>query len=144
MQLSEEERLFRRRNSVRKWAKANPEKRKAIARRYYLKHSKQVIAKAAKWRDANRERARRNWRNSRLKRELGIGIEEYQTLFVAQHGCCAICKKVQTSNLDVDHNHQTKTIRGLLCRSCNTALGSFRESPELLQEAIKYLMKFSA
>jgi len=39
----------------------------------------------------------------------------------------------------VDHDHTTNKIRGLLCSLCNPALGSFRDSIDILKEAIYYL-----
>ena len=38
-----------------------------------------------------------------------------------------------------DHNHGTDEFRGFLCDSCNTSLGKFRDDPDLLARAIKYL-----
>ena len=44
--------------------------------------------------------------------------------------------------LCVDHCHTTGNVRGLLCDTCNTALGKFRDNIDLLNEAIKYLKKY--
>ena len=41
--------------------------------------------------------------------------------------------------LHVDHCHDTGVVRGLLCSHCNTALGKFQDSPELLTAAIRYI-----
>lgn len=68
--------------------------------------------------------------------------DDYNNLFVEQNGCCAICGAHQSElsrRLAVDHNHETGHIRGLLCMKCNTALGKFYDSVEVLQNAIKYL-----
>lgn len=43
-----------------------------------------------------------------------------------------------------DHCHKTGRNRGFLCSRCNTALGSFRDDPVLLQNAIAYLAKYRA
>jgi len=47
-----------------------------------------------------------------------------------------------SKHLSVDHNHKTKQVRGLLCTSCNSALGLFRESAIVLKGAINYLKKY--
>ena len=58
-----------------------------------------------------------------------------------QGGTCAICEQFPSArtNLGVDHNHTTNTIRGLLCGKCNSALGLVRESPEILTNMLFYL-----
>jgi hypothetical protein len=70
-----------------------------------------------------------------------------------QQGLCAICherlNKPQViggpgmlgtdKQLAIDHDHKTGIVRALLCSSCNTGLGLFRDSPRLLAQAIVYL-----
>jgi len=60
-----------------------------------------------------------------------------------QGGGCAICgetKPLKGKNyLCVDHCHETGEVRGILCHACNTGLGKFKDSPELLHTAINYL-----
>jgi len=59
-------------------------------------------------------------RASHLKGLYNLTIDEYEQIFVAQGGVCAICKKPPTKQrLAVDHDHRSKVIRGLLCTWCN-------------------------
>lgn len=44
--------------------------------------------------------------------------------------------------LYIDHCHKTNQVRGLLCFSCNSALGHFKDNVESLKKAIKYLKKW--
>ena len=44
--------------------------------------------------------------------------------------------------LDVDHNHLTGMIRGILCHPCNSILGQFNENLEYISNAIKYLGRY--
>lgn len=76
-----------------------------------------------------------------LKRHYGMSMDEYKERLKAQEGACAICKKTCSSgfNLAVDHCHDTKVIRGLLCQNCNTGLGKFKDNIEYLEKAIQYL-----
>ena len=50
-----------------------------------------------------------------------------------------VTKTGRVKRLTVDHNHETNTIRGLLCSNCNTGLGMFSDNPELLIAAAEYL-----
>jgi hypothetical protein len=73
----------------------------------------------------------------------GITSDEYDQLLVDQGGVCAVCGLPETSNfksrLSVDHNHETGRVRGLLCNTCNRALGLLRDNPEVLRNAASYL-----
>ena len=41
--------------------------------------------------------------------------------------------------LCIDHDKKTGEVRGLLCKECNWGLGNFKDNPESLRKAIKYL-----
>jgi len=57
-----------------------------------------------------------------------------------QEGLCAICRGPSGRRaLGVDHDHTTGAVRGLLCSTCNSGLGGFRDNAALLIEAIVYL-----
>jgi phage-related protein len=97
--------------------------------------------------EANRDPATRRASNrkSTLKK-YNLTPEEYQQILEAQNGKCAICKKKETfdqtgKELAVDHSHKTGEVRGLLCQTCNQALGMLGDSLELLHSAISYLAK---
>ncbi len=84
--------------------------------------------------------------NTYLKRVYGITLEDFNKKFQEQNGCCDICGLHQTELkriLDVDHDHLTQEVRGLLCNNCNTSIGRFNDNIELLEKAIKYLKKYS-
>ena len=58
-----------------------------------------------------------------------------------QSGRCAICGK-QPKQLVVDHDHEDRTLRGLLCATCNSGLGMFRDSAVNLLAAVAYLEEY--
>lgn len=58
---------------------------------------------------------------------------------VKQKGKCGICDR-NNRPLCLDHCHQHNHLRGLLCGPCNSGLGFFGDSPELLLKAALYLM----
>jgi hypothetical protein len=81
-------------------------------------------------------------RRIRLYRtRYGITIEDYDRMFKEQNGRCAICKtdKPIREHFHIDHCHETKKVRGLLCIRCNSGLGSFKDSKKLLWIAMNYL-----
>ena len=93
------------------------------------------------WREY-RERKGQKWDHDRaLRRRYGITLADYDDILLAQNGVCAICQQSQRSGrrLDVDHEHETGTVRGLLCNRCNRGLGLFQDSPALLRAAAEYL-----
>lgn len=93
-------------------------------------------------------RAKLSHKDRFFKRTYGISLEDYQNLLKQQNNACAICER-QESVLDkrtkeprrlaVDHDHETGTIRGLLCMSCNVGLGKFGDNQETLRKALNYL-----
>jgi len=79
-------------------------------------------------------------RNQTYKSRYGITLEDYNNMYEAQSGLCAICfKSSGARRLSVDHNHTTGAVRGLLCHRCNTSLGLLNDDVNVLLSAIKYL-----
>lgn len=87
---------------------------------------------------------------------FGLTHEEYVELFIKHNNVCAICKQKETRKsrtegqicrLSVDHCHHCsekgikgiKNVRGLLCHSCNTGIGKFKDNIDLLKNVISYL-----
>ena len=64
-------------------------------------------------------------RKKELKKKYGITLEQYDEMFEAQGGICAICKEsdITGKRLSIDHDHETGKVRGLLCGKCNTRIG---------------------
>jgi adenine-specific DNA methylase len=85
------------------------------------------------WRDPAGERERH------LVRKYGITQANYDAMFKAQDGKCAVCRKEQARAFDVDHDHVTGMVRGLLCTSCNRMIGHAGDSSARLKAAAKYL-----
>jgi Recombination endonuclease VII len=62
---------------------------------------------------------------------------EFEEMLAAQQGRCAVCGARDPQHLD--HDSRTGWVRGILCVNCSGGLRHFRDSPELLAEALKYL-----
>ena len=87
------------------------------------------------------------------QRKYKLSLADRDAMLAAQGGKCMICKnptefqfkKGVRSNIGdfavVDHCHDVGKIRGILCGFCNTGLGSFRDNPTFLENAIQYLLE---
>lgn len=74
--------------------------------------------------------------------KYGLTEEQFRRMYLDQKGLCAICpKRMIGRDCHVDHDHVTGKVRGLICSSCNTGLGFFKDSVRLLASAIVYLEK---
>ena len=69
---------------------------------------------------------------------------QWRQLYADQVGLCLICQQPLGPKPAVDHIHDTKIVRGLLCYACNIALGQFRESPRIMLRAIRYIQWHTA
>ncbi len=92
----------------------------------------------------DRRKNPRRRREQNLRATYGITQEAYDLVLEYQGGGCAICgRKENTAKyfkyLHVDHDHTTGEVRGILCDSCNLAIGKFQDNPELLRRAADYL-----
>ncbi len=73
----------------------------------------------------------------------GITSDEYSKLWATQGGLCVVCgasESVSGRQLDVEHCHETGTIRGLACNGCNTGVG-ITDNPDLLVKKAMFLLK---
>lgn len=118
---------------------------------WYWKESypvKDAKAWQKNWREQNPDRVK----NISLKKMYGIGLDEYNKMLATQNYSCAICggketrvdRKGAIRFMPVDHCHKTGKVRALLCTSCNTALGGFKDDPDLLRKAAIYIEKHLA
>jgi Recombination endonuclease VII len=81
-------------------------------------------------------------RAGHLKRKFGLTPAEYEAKLAAQGGGCALCGREPTPDrqLDIDHDHRTGAVRGLVCNRCNQGLGQFGDDPICLAHAAAYLL----
>ena len=80
------------------------------------------------------------------EKNTGVSAEQYRVAKILQGFQCAICGIEEdrlTKALSADHCHKTGKFRGLLCMQCNSALGNFKDSLEILDNTKKYLLLHS-
>jgi len=95
------------------------------------------------------EEKQKSWKTKRdyyLKYKYGIDVAQYDEMLKQSNGSCWICgsskpKDKSISRLVVDHCHNTKKVRGVLCSACNKGLGLFEDSIDILEKAIQYLKR---
>ena len=93
------------------------------------------------WRDNNPKEYKQSQLRQRRKREYGLSDEDMSSMLKLQDYKCEICQIDIDWGCHVDHNHNTGKVRGLLCATCNTGLGMFRDNSVILNNAINYLTK---
>lgn len=94
------------------------------------------------WKNQHKDRRSRIATYGHARRKYGVTAQAYADMLVAQNGRCAICGDYAVE-LDIDHCHVGGVVRELLCNPCNRGLAAFREDPERISAAIKYLKKHS-
>ena len=109
----------------------------------YRKNPRKILDINKKWNEKNKEKISRYQANWALIKRYNITTEILEDMLKAQNNKCAICGNVFKNRRDthIDHNHNTKKVRGLLCQKCNQAIGLVNENTVLLKSAISYLEK---
>ena len=77
-----------------------------------------------------------------MRNKYNISLKEYNQLLDFQGGSCALCQKPLerlSRRINIDHDHDTGEVRGLLCTGCNTGLGHLGDDIEGLERALYYL-----
>ena len=118
------------------------ESKLAYKRQWYQDNKEEAKARVRQWRKGHPDTVKGITRKQRLRR-LGMTPADYDALWKKQGGCCAICERAEWEckgrRLDVDHDHTTGKVRGLLCRECNMTLGMVGDDAHRLMRAVKYL-----
>ena len=112
---------------------------------YYTKNNKgQPVKYASRCKSCDKIRVR-DWQRKKgkswkLRQELNISEDDYNTLLEESKGRCNICNTPFTGKEPfIDHCHTIMKARGLLCNSCNSALGHVKDNPDILRSMIEYL-----
>jgi hypothetical protein len=118
------------------------EKETIRKQRYYKNNAESIKEKVAKHNKLNPEKRKLVVKKSFIKCKYGIIYEDYLSMHREQEYRCKICKRHADEfkkGLVVDHDHKTGHIRGLLCTRCNITLGHYEKCDKESFE--KYLNK---
>lgn len=79
-----------------------------------------------------------------ILKQYGLTPADYDRMVAEQDGRCAICRTDSPGrgkpSWNVDHDHETGAVRGLLCHNCNMALGMLGDCVETAQALVSYLL----
>jgi hypothetical protein len=108
-------------------------------------------AKVKEWQQNNKDKTREYWKkwweknrgrspayHNYNRQRLGVTREKFEEMKSNQSNKCAICQRAKP--LCVDHDHRTGKVRGLLCHSCNRAIGMLSDSIDRIGSAALYLL----
>ena len=122
---------------------------------YYQKNKTKIRSQINEWQALNedylKEHSKKRYQENKVEhrsrgliKRYGIDSEEYNHMLLEQGGTCKICKSPDHKNkrvkfFAVDHNHETGQVRGLLCHSCNRAIGLLQDKVEIIEAAAEYI-----
>jgi hypothetical protein len=90
-----------------------------------------------------------NSKKNNLRWRFQLSVNDYEFLFRAQNGKCALCFTAPDKKaLAVDHFHGhhpypqgcRECVRGLLCGHCNMILGMLEKSPHLQNDLVRHYL----
>jgi hypothetical protein len=114
------------------------------SRAYYAKNRITLLEERRK-KYATDPTYRTKVRDREIKSRYGMTADDFTAMLDEQGGRCAICgtpsagPRAKGRRLHIDHDHGSGEVRGLLCTSCNTAIGMMDDSEDMLRAAILYL-----
>jgi hypothetical protein len=89
-------------------------------------------------------RCRLYFKEKNFEAKYGLTPTQLKTMQNRQGYMCRICCRAFNSDdvkMHIDHNHDTKAVRGLLCLNCNVLLGHAKDSVATLLHAAMYLVE---
>lgn len=125
---------YKRRNNTKVYRQNHPEERSKRHKAYRQDHREELNERCKVWYQNNRGRY--------LTKHYGISLEEFGQTLQKQNSSCAICQERFVKTPCVDHNHDNEKVRGLLCNTCNSGLGSLgtpQKGLDLLSDTEVYL-----
>lgn len=104
----------------------------------YVANRDKIRAQTGAYYAANRERRKPVARAAKL-RAYGLDGTMFARLMAGQDGKCACCAREIGEGANIDHDHDTGEVRGILCGPCNRGIGLLQDSSDILRRAADYL-----
>jgi hypothetical protein len=123
----------------REYRRRNPEKvREGEKRRYWATQDAHKVSARRTYR-----RYPERWRYYDLRKKFGLTEDQFIGMYLAQDGKCDICGDTlddkKKNGINVDHDHGTGQVRGLLCQGCNLGIGGLKDDPSIAMKAVQCL-----
>lgn len=112
------------------------------------------VAYRKRWRSQPHIRKKEREYSHRYSKRYHYGLEweDFERMLNEAGHKCQICKQSLIANHSrsegkksnaacVDHCHETKSVRGILCNRCNRAIGLLGDDPQILDRAAAYLRR---
>jgi hypothetical protein len=114
------------RRNTAEWIRNNSERKKESDKKWVAKQDKAYL---------------KSYKRMKQIESYGLSLQQYEDMKANQNGVCAICNKIPANNksLQIDHNHRTGKVRGLLCFRCNFGMSYFSEDVERFKRVVVYL-----
>lgn len=100
-----------------------------------------------RWRQRNRPKFAAMMRSVHYRRRYSATIADYGFHYTLQDGKCACCGRANNNRegskyFDMDHDHSTGELRGLLCNACNRLVGRAENLWSLSENNLKKVEKY--
>lgn len=144
--VAERARVYRQANKERiaevdrAYRQANKERIAKRTRAYHQAHKERIAEVHRAYCRVNKERVadrQRSYQPLKRASKYGLTPEDVERMRAQQDNTCPVCCAANPT--DIDHDHTTGKVRGLLCRKCNSVLGFVDDNSEILRRAIAYL-----
>ena len=144
--LSTEQRLAYQREWRRRDKKVNPQSYRDQSKRVREKRAldpvrlKKYLDYQRKYANEKRAKFTDYYKTYRLK-AYGLTQADYHRMLDAQGWKCVLCSVSfeDKRKICIDHCHNSKKVRGLLCHNCNLFLGNAQDDPDLMRRGAEYV-----
>lgn len=118
----------------------NREREREIRRSWYKQNKSYVSEKMKKDYAENPEK----YAFARRLQKYNLSKERYMEILKSQSNKCVLCERSFLNEVKphIDHCHETRIVRGILCAQCNTGFGLFKEDEAIFERAIAYSRKY--
>ncbi len=69
-----------------------------------------------------------------------LSYAEYIEIAAKQNHKCSLCdRNLSEVKINIDHDHSTGEVRGILCKGCNISLGTIEKSLDSVQSQLEFI-----